>query len=211
MAKKTLNDHLVTYYERKHISPQTLANLRAIIVEAGEGQKKRWNRFHLPRPPLKRFFFSPAVSAFVCVLIFLGYITLMVTDGPGSGDAQFNLSKALAREIAMNHRKQLDVEFIAKTIFDLGQQMDKLDFSAVNPDKLPVAFSIVGARYCSIQGGIAAQIQLTDTAGHYYTIYQTRLKPLLIDIQDEVFDFDGLQLKLWQEDGVFLGLAGPAE
>lgn len=211
MAKKTLNDHLVTYYERKHLSPQTLANLRAIIVEAGEGEKKRWSRFHLARPPLKRFFFSPAVLAFVCVLIFLGYIALRVTDGPGRGDAPFNLSKAIAREIAMNHWKQLDVEFIAKTIFDLGQQMDKLDFSPINPDRLPEAFSIVGARYCSIQGEIATQIQLTDAAGHYYTLYQTRLEPPLIDIQDEVFDFEGLQLKLWQEDGLFLGLAGPAE
>jgi hypothetical protein len=211
MAKKTLNQHLATYYERKQLSPQTLANLKAILVEAGEGEKKRWNRFHILRPPLRRFFFSPAVLAFVCVLIFLGYIALMVIDGPGKGDVLFNLSKAIAREIAMNHRQQLDVEFVANTFSDLGQQMKKLDFSPIMPDRLPEAFRIVGARYCSIQGGIASQIQLTDTAGHYYTLYQTRLEPPLIDIKDEVFDFDGLQLTLWQEDGVFLGLAGSAE
>lgn len=211
MAKRTLNDHLVTYYERKQLSPQTLTSLKATIEEASEGERKKRNRFRLPLPPLRRLFFSPWVLAYASVLIFLGYIAWMVTDGPGRKGAPFDLSKAIAREIAMNHRKQFDVEFIAKTIPDLGQQMGKLDFSLISPVRFSEAFNIVGARYCSIQGGIAAQIQLTDAAGHYYTLYQTRLGAPLTGMKDKVFEFEGLQMKFWQENKVFLGLAGPAE
>ena len=208
MAKQTLNEHLVTYYERKQLSELTLANLNAIIEESGEGERKRWNRFRLSLPPLRRFL-SPRVLAYASVLILLGYIAWMVTDEPGRDGVPVNLSKAIAREIAMNHRKLLDVEFISETIPDLSQQMGKLDFSLIRPGRLSEALTIVGARYCSIQGAIAAQIQLTDAAGHPYTLYQTRIRAPLTSIQEETFEFEGLQLKLWHENGIFLGLAGP--
>lgn len=210
MAIKTLNDHLVTYYERKQLSPRTLASLKANIEEKDDERTRR-NRFRLPLPPLRRFFFSPGVLVFASVLFFIGYIAWMVTYSPGRGGAPFDLSRAIAREIAMNHQKQFDVEFIAKTIPQLGQQMGKLEFSLIIPSRLSEAFNIIGARYCSIQGAIAAQIQLTDTAGHYYTLYQTRLEAPLTGIQDEAFEFEGLRLKLWHENRVFLGIAGPAE
>ena len=208
MAKQTLNEHLVTYYERKQLSELTLANLNAIIEESGEGERKRWNRFRLSLPPLRRFL-SPGVLAYASVLILLGYIAWMVTDEPGRDGVPVNLSKAIAREIAMNHWKLLDVEFISETIPDLSQQMGKLDFSLIRPGRLSEALTIVGARYCSIQGAIAAQIQLTDAAGHPYTLYQTRIRAPLTSIQEETFEFEGLQLKLWHENGIFLGLAGP--
>ena len=208
MAKQTLNEHLVTYYERKQLSELTLANLNAIIEESGEGERKRWNRFRLSLPPLRRFL-SPGVLAYASVLILLGYIAWMVTDEPGRDGVPVNLSKDIAREIAMNHRKLLAVEFISETIPDLSQQMSKLDFSLIRPGRLSEALTIVGARYCSIQGAIAAQIQLTDAAGHPYTLYQTRIRAPLTSIQEETFEFEGLQLKLWHENGIFLGLAGP--
>jgi hypothetical protein len=211
MAKKTLNDHLVTYYERKQLSPQTLESLKATINVAGIGDSSMRNWPIRLLSSLRRILSSPGVLAYVSVLILLGYIAWAVTDGTRKDIVSFNLSKSIAREVAMNHRKQLNVEFIAKTIPDLGNQMDKLDFSLMRPGSLQKTYTIVGARYCSIQGRIAAQIRLSDLDGQVYTLYQTRLQDLFLDVQDVSIEFEGLHLAFWHENGVFLGLAGPDE
>jgi hypothetical protein len=46
-------------------------------------------------------------------------------------------------------------------------------------------------------------------SGLLYTLYQTRLVEELSTIKESHIELDGLQVKLWQEKGLFMGIAGP--
>lgn len=211
MEKKTLNECLKTYYERKSLSPGTLARLKSTVEETGKGERKRWSRLRSFLASPFRYRFSTPGLAYASLLILLVYIAWMVTERPDGGGGRFDLSRAVAKEIAMNHRKQLGVEFGATTIADLHRRMNKLDFEPIRSVRVSKTFRMIGARYCSIQGGIAAQIQLADGSGRRYTLYQTRLVDPLTRLRSQALEIQDLRLRLWRENDVFLGLIGPVE
>ena len=69
----------------------------------------------------------------------------------------------------------------------------------------------MGARYCSIQGKLAAQLRLQDKASQkIYTLYQVSGNAYDLPSPHEVrtIDLDGIRVKIWQEKGVWLALAG---
>ena len=209
MSKKSLNDHLVTYYENKKLSPQLRGDLLTVIEQSN---KKREDRAASSR--LWLFFrnlFSPGRFAYASVLLLLGYVVWMVNGLPDNRTIQPELTAAISREIGMNHSKKFKVEFEGQTIAGLVKQMDKLDFQLLMPARFAQSMDIVGARYCSIRGRIAAQIQMVDGNGRYCTLYQTKLVEPLAAIKNASREYDGVEYLLWHEKGVFLGFAGPAE
>jgi hypothetical protein len=107
----------------------------------------------------------------------------------------------------MNHKKQLEIEFSAADYAGLQPQMSKLDFALAPPSSAVAApLHVVGARYCSIQGQLAAQIRVRDPAGLVYTLYETKLTDKLSPVAGEV-KADGVRIRLWKENGLFYGLA----
>jgi hypothetical protein len=107
----------------------------------------------------------------------------------------------------MNHKKQLDMEFLAEDYSTLQAQMSRLDFALAPPSNLAASsLHVVGARYCSIQGQLAAQIRARDPAGFVYTLYETKLTDKLRAVAVEV-KTDGVRIRLWRENGLFYGLA----
>lgn len=115
-------------------------------------------------------------------------------------------------EIAMNHREQLAVEVAARDFVTIRQALDRLDFSIIAPREIARRYELLGGRYCSIQGGIAAQLKLRDrTTDAVRTLYATKLTPTLAGIGNSDAVHDGVAISLWQDDGVFFGLAGDAD
>ena len=111
-------------------------------------------------------------------------------------------------EIAMNHRKQLAVEVVATDFETLGRALDRLDFPVAAPREIAAQFDLLGGRYCSIQGGIAAQVKLRDReSGAVRTLYATKLKPALSGIAESNSIHGDVAISLWQDDGIFFGLA----
>ncbi|MCP4343197.1 MAG: hypothetical protein GY799_31070 [Desulfobulbaceae bacterium] len=209
MSRRTLNDHLVTYYKAKKLSPQLRENLLSVIEESGKrvegetGRLRVWSFLH--------GLFSPSRFAYASILLLLGYVAWMVNGLPDNQLFQTELTTAISREIEMNHRKKFKAEFEGETIVRLVKQMDKLDFSLLMPARFAQSMRITGARYCSIRGRIAAQIQMVDSKGRYCTLYQTRLVEPLGTIKKASLVLDGVDYKLWHEKGVFFGFAGPLE
>ena len=111
----------------------------------------------------------------------------------------------------MNHNKRLDVEFEAASYGELRRVMDRLDFSLIEPSRTgDVSSRLVGARYCSIRGQLAAQLLLETGDGRNVTLYQTALTHDLESLASTRLRSGRLTIELWQEDGVFLGMAqGP--
>ena len=208
MSKKSLNDHLVTYYKTKKLSPQLRQDLLFVIeesdkkrVEGGTENFRLWSSF--------KSLFTPGRFVYASVLLLLGYVVWMVNGMPNNSGFQTELTAAISREIEMNHSKKFKVEFEEQTIVALVKQMDKLDFSLLMPARFAQTMKIVGARYCSIRGRIAAQIQMVDSNGRYCTLYQTRLVESLASIKNASMELGGVEYQLWHEKGVFFGFAGP--
>jgi hypothetical protein len=118
-----------------------------------------------------------------------------------------------AREVALNHRKDLAPEFKANDYDVLRAAMRKLDFVLIAPQHLPEpGLRVTGARYCSIQGHLAAQIKLRDAQGIEYTLYQTHLKPNAdASPAEREFVIDGVRIWQWYEGGLLFAFARSME
>jgi len=113
-----------------------------------------------------------------------------------------------AHEIALNHKKQLAVEFLAARYADLRAQMDKLDFALAAPQRVEaLELKITGARYCSIQGHLAMSIKLEDNNGKRNTLYERSLMDMPPVDSDEQYTIDDVLIRQWHEADLFVGLA----
>ena len=118
-------------------------------------------------------------------------------------------TRRVLAEIAMNHQKQLEVEVAGAEFAAVARALDRIDFEIRPPEALRGAFELLGGRYCSIQGVLAAQLTLRDRGtGAMHTLYATGVTPALAGIGGVATVFDGVPIRLWHEGAVFFGLAG---
>lgn len=117
----------------------------------------------------------------------------------------------IAEEIAYNHAKQMALEVVTADLDAIRSRLSELDFRLVRSDRIAGPdWSLLGGRYCSIQGQLAAQLRVASRSGSApYTYYQA-LIPDEFELEDGGYStwVDGTHVKLWIEDGVLLGLAG---
>ena len=147
MNQQNLREHIAEYYDDRELSPETLERLEAIAD--GAVPRRSWIRM-------------AAVAAVFAVAG--GGIALLSSDGRSSHQDR-DRAQLIGEEIAMNHNKQLAVEVPAATYDGLANNLDKLDFRPFEPLYVDTELQLLGARYCSIQGNIAAQIKLVES-GH---------------------------------------------
>lgn len=111
-------------------------------------------------------------------------------------------------EIAMNHNKRLNVEYPYQEYQKLQTAMDRLDFKLAPMIDLPGKFSLLGGRYCSIQGKLAAQLKVKDIAsGNIATLYITPATDKLQKIANQQVVYDNVTIRMWQAGKNFYGLA----
>jgi len=111
-------------------------------------------------------------------------------------------------EIAMNHNKRLNVEYPYQEFQKLQVAMDRLDFKLTPMIDLPGKFSLLGGRYCSIQGKLAAQLKVKDIdSGNIATLYVTPSTNKLQKVANQQVVFDNVTIRTWQDGKNFYGLA----
>lgn len=222
MNDKHLNSPVKNYYQGKELAPDKLEQLLDLANSTNnhnsdttsnnsQGNTLRNNKkMVLLSQNIMRYRLSIAASVFLFVLI-----ALQVAPVNFFYNKEFNnkeLAIRVSEEIALNHNKQLAIEFNAKSFAELRKQMTKLDFSPISSSRLENAgLNFLGARYCSIQGQLAAQIKLANKDGSIQTLYQTQLNNKLQSLPEKYYVVDGVRIKQWQEKGLFFGLATAAE
>ena len=203
----------------KHPDEALAARLRAfyseqhLALEHKDALKHQISSGFAPsRPPVarqqRRLLRHPAVL--------LGLLVVLVASIAVLGTVQIRQANthAIAAEIALNHRKQLDIE-VASNQWDVLQgAMPKLDFTLAASARPALAgLDLQGARYCSIGSAIAAQLRLQDAQGGRYTLYQFRAPDRLLQdeatlrIAAEQATEQDVEVILWQENGLLFGLA----
>ena len=121
-----------------------------------------------------------------------------------------DLGARVFAEIAMNHNKRLAVEVAASDFAAIGGALDRLDFAISVPGGPAAGLTLLGGRYCSIQGRLAAQLKLDDN-GFVRTLYIAELTPELAALGATTAVHDGVAITLWNDGSVLYGLAGDAE
>lgn len=197
MSEQRLNEHVKDHYARETLRPEKLAQL---LAQADLPSENNGSNGLAGWAALRKSWMFAAVAALVAVVV-----PLTLWQATMSSE---DWSAVAAREIALNHKKQLAIEFPATDYASLRTQMSKLDFVLTAPARLPVeGLQVVGARYCSIQGHLAAQVRLQDRNGRSYTLYQRSLHGVPTLAEEQQHLIDGVQIREWQESGLFFGLA----
>lgn len=196
-SNSPIEQRIQKFYKRQALSSEKLDELRKLA------QPKK------PEPKVSYFrtnVYTYAAFAAVMMLLVIGGLL---------GVQRYNKQQhvqAVAAEIALNHAKRFNTEFTSPNIANLSSQMYLLDFSPVHPQRLSLdSFNMLGARYCTIEESIAVQIHLEDEYEQAYTLYEFRDPSPFMDGKEEVIQIDSIQVTLWKEGEVIMGLAQNAE
>jgi hypothetical protein len=187
----TLRRALQEHYESKTLAPAAKARL-ATLAQA---------RTHAHADRAVRWLVPAAVAATILIAILLAR-----SSTPRSG------GEPLGQEIARNHARDLEPEFRTTSYEELARRMDRLDFEVRPAARLADrGFRLVGARYCSLGGRIAAQLRVIDEGGRKLTLYLVRaVRPIEEgqQIEEGRRTHNGVSVETWQVGDLIYGLAG---
>ena len=146
----------------------------------------------------------------IASVVFVFAITIGIFIG-NSNVHKDSVGRLVLQEIAMNHNKHQTVEYAIKDYALLQTAMKKLDFGLLQPTLLSDSYQLVGGRYCSIQGHIAAQLKVAHKIdSKIATLYVTPITKRLSVIVNQTAIEDSVHIRLWKTDKLLYGLATDA-
>ena len=108
----------------------------------------------------------------------------------------------------MNHSTRLQLEFEGSTIVEIDKHMSQLPFSVQLPSQFNKQYSVLGARYCTINGELAAHVKFIDReTDKQISLFMTRSVEDLQKINTTTEQVDGVNVSLWNESGLFYAMA----
>lgn len=199
MTKPTLDDHVREHYDRQRLSQTSLQSLKTLI-RSGKAIPKR-------EAPERRWRNLTAAAVLLIILsaaIWYGVRIKTTSLRPSE------IASMVAQQAALGHNERQELEFRVTRCEQLRQQMKSLDFAPVEPEMMrKMNMRIVGARYTTIEGGMAAQIIYLDSKGVPCTLYEVRPIERLARVPPSERDVDGLKVSMWREKGLLMVLARP--
>jgi len=213
--KQTLKQGVSSHYRDKKLSETQLEKLQQLQAEADKATKQaKYSWFESSRQWVSKlldYFYrgdkatslklSWSISALAVAFVLVIGIKASLLP---------SLDEKVVREIAYNHNKQAAMEIKSAALADIGNYLNKLDFSLINSERFSSPeWQLLGGRYCSIQGHLAAQLRIRNNeTGKEMTLYQTQLPKQSPAISDGHLGYDaGVKVELWSEKGLVLGLA----
>ncbi len=194
-----LDTAIKAHYDRQELSDE---KLDAILAMAARETDRPVASPAAPAPPRssERVWYARLAAMAAMLLLGFGLFHVWFTER--------DLSHRVLGEIAMNHLEELSVEVASADYAAVQGSLDQLEFSILPPASVRQRFELIGGRYCSIEGGLAAQLKLRDReTGQVETLYATRLTDALKGIAPQESLHDDVRISLWSEGDVFFGLA----
>lgn len=205
MSKATIQMHVKSHYEKQHLSAETITRLQLLAQAEQENALPKKEQRHPARP--KVLWLVP-VAAAIAIGVLLTAVVRHTRQQTASEVEQLRVS--IAQEVAHGHIKNKPVRFAAARYEELGRQMKNLNFQPISPIALAEkSLTLKGARYCSLDGNVAAQIKLEMDGGMTCTLFMAKATEKLKSLGAYTMHFDGLEIKVWEEDNIIMGLAIP--
>ena len=197
--KQPIKQLLKNHYSEQQLEPDQLAKLLEMQSQASSPSDESsppktssWRKWQLPHA---------ALSA--CVLILaVGLWTSMPST---------NSSRDIVEEIASNHLQPLQLDVGSSSLEEVDRNLSHLSFSLIKSARMETAqWKLLGGRYCTIQGQLAAQLKLLNKESQkIVTLYQSAILPKSDrSFYEKTLRSDaGVEVSIWWEDGVMLALA----
>ncbi len=135
-------------------------------------------------------------------------LLLAVTIGMHSFGTINERTGSALREAAMNHTRRLDIEFPSTEITILANDMTQLPFNVSLPTFVTEQYSLLGARYCSMSGNLAAHLKLIDRkTNKKISLFMTQMVDDLKYVETDSQEINGVDVRLWREGGLFYAMA----
>jgi len=194
--KKQIKTALKDMFEREQLSEHEIKLLMP------KQRQQFWQTWSLPT----RWTFAGMSTAIVCLLI----LNFSFTQPFNTSDETY---QRLAAEVMTNHlhMKMLDVE--TDSMSELQSQLENLNFipqfSQLVRDK---QITLLGGRYCTLQGLVATQLHFKTVSGEVMTQYQAVYEPSLFGAIPDISKGKkpmtiyqrGFEMQLWQESGLLM-------
>lgn len=111
-------------------------------------------------------------------------------------------------EAAMNHSTRLELEFTGNTLVQIDEHMSQLPFKVRLPAEFGRQYNVVGARYCTINGELAAHVKFIDPeSDKQISLFMTRSVDELKRVNVAKEQVAGVSVSLWNESGLFYAMA----
>lgn len=198
MRKGNLKNVMRQQIEKPSLSAMQLESL--MLLQKGETKKTRQNYS-------RKYRWVAVAAVFLIVMGNLFYINML---------PELPLNQRIGSEVAKNHLNLRPLEIKTSSIQEIRGFLTKLGFSPVESVLLKgTSKSLIGGRYCSIQGVRAAQLRLKDSeTGEIQSLYQTVYDknifydlPELKENQKPITVYSkGLAVDIWVEKGLLFAL-----
>jgi len=124
--------------------------------------------------------------------------------------ARVDLRDLTIREAAMNHTSKFQLDVETSQLDLLITKMEKLDFPITLPSQLRNRLSLIGGRYCTINGHLAAHLKFEDRElGNQLSLFMTPATTPLSSLhghKEKIADL-AVSVSLAEENGLFYALA----
>ena len=173
----------------QHDVPESVSSKRASVKQRlSDFNFFQWHRWY------------PA--GIVCALVLLTSLWMH------NSSTESELMQQTVREVAMNHSTRLKPEYYGETLAQLDNSMQQLPFTLELPVSIDKAYQLVGSRYCSLGGLLAAHVRLKNRgSGKPMSLFVTSNAVELEDIRSQQTTLEGVGVEFWREGGLFYALA----
>ncbi len=126
---------------------------------------------------------------------------------------QHQLSAEIASEVSYNHNKLKPMEVSGNNFSQVADYFSELEFSPLQSDYLSAgSLTLIGGRYCSIQGSPAAQLRYLDDNGQLVTLFETNYDSRKFNFlpvhekgeKPRVIYSRGYKVNMWIEKGLVM-------
>jgi hypothetical protein len=200
--KQSVRDHLDVYT----LSEDQLNNLESLAGQNKHAEKRTAKH----RVSIYPFTLAGAVAVFLFVFFLTPYL-----------QNQSGIQEKIAMEVAANHIKLKPLEIETSSIEAIRNYFKKLDFVPVNSQVVSqLGLELIGGRYCSLQGNIAAQLRVRKPGTNtIQTLYQTEYRKDVFENMPTLEEggkpvdihVKGVKVTIWVEKGLLFALTDIAD
>ncbi|MGH9456022.1 MAG: hypothetical protein ACRD2J_00080 [Thermoanaerobaculia bacterium] len=193
-----IDEQIRRYYETQRLPGATRARLHETIRAGGASRRAGW--WWWIRTAAAAVFIIAGTATAVWLTVFAG----------SSPETPAQIARTIAEKAALGHNQPQELDFRVSRTSELRAAMKSLDFTPVEPEKMAAMnMRVVGARYTTIEGILAAQIRYLEPNGAPCTLYLVRPVGPLANIPSGEHEIDGVLVTLWHEKGLLMVLARP--
>jgi len=184
LQDRSPEDELIEHYQSQQISSN---KLHSILQETQAVTRKR------------NIFVALTASVLLMSMFVLAQQKILASQR----------TNMVLKEAALNHTSKLQMDSEAVSLVQLQKELHDLPFEIKLPESGPYSqLALVGGRYCTINGNLAAHLKLADPqTREQHSLFLTPSATNLKAMEHQGVEISGVQVKLWQEQDVVYAFA----